>query len=85
MRIARMLGYMTKRDALENGFTHHGAYFGTPCWIAPDDGFMVATKWAPFEYLMTAMHYVEGFIRSIRFPDDEPTFQFALGAEIKAD
>lgn len=77
-----MLGYMTEREAKENGFTHHGKYFGIPVWVAPDNDFMVATKWAPMEYVMTAFHYIEGFLRSMFYPDDEPVFQFLLGQEI---
>lgn len=78
-----MLGYMTEKEAVAAGFTHHGKYFGTPCWVAPDNGFMVATKWAPMEYAMTAAHYAEGFLRSVFFPDDEPRFQFLLGGKIE--
>lgn len=77
-----MLGYMTAKEALENGFTHHGKYFGIPVWVAPDQDFMVATKWAPMEHVMTAAHYIEGFLRSVFRPDDEPVFQFLLGPAI---
>lgn len=80
-----MFGYMTKRQALTAGFTHHGKYFGIPCWIAPDKDFMVATKWAPMEYAMTALHYVEQFMAGILYPDAEPAFQFMLGPEIERD
>jgi hypothetical protein len=78
-----MLGYMTAKKALENGFTHHGKYYGIPIWVAPDKDFMVATKWAPMEYVMTAFHYFEGFLSDMFFPDSEPTFQFLLGPEIR--
>ena len=78
-----MLGYMTAKDAKEAGFTHHGKYFGIPCWIAPDLGFMVATKWSPMEYVMTAAHVIEQIMRSILFPNDEPGFQFFIGKEIE--
>ena len=78
-----MLGYMTEKEAVSHGFTHHGNYYGIPIWVAPERGFMVATKWAPMEYVMTAAHYIEAFLRSVFYPDDEPTFQFSLGEEIK--
>lgn len=80
-----MLGYMNESEALKNGFTHHGKYFGIPVWIDPDPekGFLVATKWAPMEYLMTVFHHIEGVLRSTFFPNDEPVFQFLLGEEIK--
>lgn len=82
-RKVNMLGYMTAKEALQNGFTHHGKYFGIPCWIAPEKDFMVATKWAPMEYVMTAFHHIEGFLQSVFYPDDEPGFNFMLGEEIE--
>lgn len=79
-----MLGYMTARDALEQGFTHHGEYFGIPVWLGnPGEGMMVAAKWAPMEYVMTIAHYVEGFLRSVFFPDQEPVFQFVVCGPIE--
>ena len=57
-----MLGYMTERQAKANSFTHHGSYYGIPVWIGDPHGeFRVATKWAPFEFLMSAAHGIEGF------------------------
>ncbi len=79
-----MLGYMTKKEALEFGFTHHGKYYGIPIWItAEDDAPMVATKWAPMEYVMTLFHYVEAIVRSVAFPSDEPAFMFRVGKRIE--
>jgi hypothetical protein len=49
--LREMMGiYMTQREAISNGFTHHGRMFSVPCWVT-DDGFspMVAPKFAPFE------------------------------------
>ena len=78
-----MFGYMTAREALAAGFTHHGSYYGVPCWIGgldtpPSEWLMVATKWAPMEYVMTFFHHVEGTLRPLLFPDDEPAFQFKV-------
>lgn len=79
-----MLGYMTSREAVSHGFTHHGKYFGIPVWIGyPDGDMMVATKWAPFEYLMTVFHHIEGLLSSVFFPDREPGFHFWVGHPIK--
>ncbi len=82
-----MLGYMTEKQALEHGFTHHGSYYGIPVWIADatEDGLMVAAKWAPMEYIMTMAHYVEGFMREIMFPNDDPVFQFRIGLPIRRE
>lgn len=77
-----MLGYMTVKEAVSHGFTHHGSYYGIPCWIAPDAGFMVATKWAPLEHLMTIFHVIEGVI-GVVFLEREPAFKFLVGEEIQ--
>jgi hypothetical protein len=78
-----MLGYMTAKEALASGFTHHGKYFGIPVWVGnPGEEMLVAAKWAPMEYLMTAFHHIEGFMRSVLFPEDEPMFQFLIGPPI---
>lgn len=76
-----MFGYMTAREALSKGFTHHGDYYGIPCWIGglySHDSIMVATKWAPLELLMTVFHVIEGVLRPILFPMDPPCFQFRV-------
>lgn len=80
-----MLGYMTERAAKEDGFTHHGKYYGIPVWIGDPHGeFRVATKWAPFEYLMTLAHMIEGFLLDMFYPDDEPAFRFVITKPIQA-
>ena len=79
-----MLGYMSAKQAKAQGFTHHGKYFGIPVWIGnPGEEMMVATKWAPMEYLMTVFHVIEGVMRDLLHPEDEPSFQFLVGAEIE--
>ena len=80
-----MLGYMTAKKAKAEGFSHHGKYYGIPVWIGDVHGdFVVATKWEPFEPLMTLFTYIEGFLRAIMFPNEEPVFQFQIGKEIDA-
>lgn len=80
-----MMGYMTASQALANGFTHHGKYFGIPVWIGAleSEGPVVATKWAPLEYIMPLASWLEQTLAQIMFPDREPVFQFALGAPIE--
>jgi hypothetical protein len=81
-----MLGFMSAKQAKAAGFTHHGSHYGIPVWIGdPEGDFMVATKWAPAELLMTLFHYIEGFIQSVVWPDEEHGFQFALGQAIDAE
>jgi hypothetical protein len=76
-----MLGYMTKKEALAIGFTHHGSYYGIPVWITEDYFPMVAAKWSPLEYVMTLFHYVEAFIQSLSMEDRG--FMFHVGPPIK--
>lgn len=79
-----MLGYMTEREAKQDGFTHHGNYYGIPVWIGDPHGeFRVATKWAPFEYLMTLAHVIEGFLLDMFYPEDEPAFRFVIKKPIQ--
>lgn len=77
-------GCITAAEAQARGFTHHGKYYCIPVWLAPENpDFPVATKWAPMEYVMSMFQYIEGFMRSILFPDDEPCFQFVVMGEIR--
>lgn len=78
-----MLGYMTKKEALTLGFTHHGSYYGIPIWISDDDIPMVAAKWAPFELVISVVHYIEGFMWPVFFPHEQPGFQFYYKDSIK--
>ena len=73
-----MLGYITEKEALKMGFTHHGKCFGIPIWITDEEAPMVATKFVPFEFLLT----VEQTIHAIFWPGSEPVFQFLIGKEI---
>jgi len=79
-----MLGYMTKSEAVKAGMTHHGSYYGIPVWIAPErPDCLCCAKWRPFDYLMILFHYIEGFMRSVLFPDDYPMFQFTIKKPIE--
>jgi hypothetical protein len=77
-----MLGYMTAKEAKACGFTHHGKYFGIPVWMGDPFGDvpLVATKWAPMEYLMSVAHVIEGTMRMVL--DEPPVFQFMVGKEL---
>lgn len=80
-----MLGYMTKDQAKQHGFTHHASYYGIPCWMKDPEREdpMVATKWAPLELAMSLFHYIEGFVSAIIWPDAEPAFMFKLWGKIE--
>lgn len=79
-----MLGWMSEQEALSQGFTHRGKYFGIPLYLGDieSEGIMVATKFAWMEPLMTVFHYIEGFLAGVFYPNEEPMFQFAVGDEI---
>lgn len=82
----KMLGYITKQEALELGMTHHGSYYGLPVWIGPaetEDGCRIYTKWQPLDYMIGVFCFIENIMRSILFPEDEPMFQISIGKEIK--
>jgi hypothetical protein len=76
-------GYITAKEAVAKGFTHHGKYFGIPVWLAPDNpDFPVATKWSPMECVMTAVAFIETTLR-LAFGDDA-YFQFVVMENIKS-
>ena len=78
-----MFGYMTSKEALQAGFTHHGSYYGLPCWITNNgDGVSLTAKFQPFDFLIPVISWLEVNIRLIRFPDEEPVFQFMIGGRI---
>ena len=54
--LKNLFDHMTAAQALENGFTHHGSYYGIPVWIKPFSGFQLATKWAALEPLVRFLH-----------------------------
>lgn len=87
MSALSLIGYITEREAAEHGFTHHASYYGLPVWIGDLDteAPMVATKWAPAEWLMSAMHVIEGLMLTVFFPEREPSFMFKVGAPIGED
>ena len=81
MKLSSITGYVTASEAIELGFTHHGSYYGIPCWIGDVYGdFQVMTKWAPMEYVMTIFHYIEGFMNDAL--GREPSFMFKLRGKI---
>jgi hypothetical protein len=84
--LLKAIGYMTERQALTENFSHHGKYYGIPVWLGDIEGdFLVATKWAPMELLMSVFHTIEGIIRPVIFPDEPNSFQFQIGSKIIID
>jgi len=79
-----MLGYMTKKTALGHGFTHHGSYYGIPIWIGNFDSEcpVVSAKAVWLDPVMDLFSYVESVVRSVAYPDREPSFCFRVGKAI---
>lgn len=80
--IKNLFDHMTATQALENGFTHHGSYYGIPLWVAPGNSFMAATKWAAMEPVLSLFHVIESVVRGVFQPYAEPVFKFGIGREI---
>lgn len=71
---AKMTWYMSKAEALNEGFTHNGSYFGIPVYMTLENEPIVAAKFMPFEYLMPIFMHIEGFLGSLM--GLEPVFRF---------
>jgi hypothetical protein len=81
MNILKLIGYASAKEALSLGFTHSGDYYKIPCWIGDVDGeFMVMTKWAPLELVVSLFHIIEGIMNDLL--GNEPSFKFNVGKEI---
>ena len=81
-----MLGWMTEDEAISEGFTHYGSYFGIPIYLGDPDSedLLVAAKHEWLEPVMTLFHYIEGFIAGVFYPEEEPAFQFLVKGKIEA-
>ncbi len=84
MALKDALNYMHEDEALAQGFTHHGAMYGIPCWVGDPDseGPMVAAKWAPLEHLISLGHWFMGL--RCDMTGAEPSFCIHIGPPIVA-
>ncbi len=82
-----MLGYVTPQAALAAGCTHHGRYYGLPIWIGDldDEAPLVMAKVAWLDWALDVIVHIEGALRDLFRPDDEPGFLFQVGAPIAGD
>ena len=81
-----MLGYTTKREAIQHGCTHHGSYYGIPLWMGDvdSDAPLVFAKWAPLDLLILPMSVIERLVFPfVHGSDAEPMFMFKLLGEIE--
>lgn len=79
-----MLGYITKEEAIAQGFTHKASYYGVPCYYADHtdeygcQGAMIQPIHHFLEPVFDMFVFIEQTIRPLMFPEDEPGFQFQL-------
>lgn len=74
-----MLGYMTKEEAKENGFTNHARFFGMPCWFKNESNCLQA-KWKPAGFLIDVFCWIHNTICIVM--GTEYDFPILLGPEI---
>lgn len=74
--------YISRKEALAEGFTHEGSHFGAPIWAQYDEatGEMgdVATKFAPLEAVLDIGAGLTRFCNSFRDPGEEYMFAFKI-------
>ncbi len=82
-----MFGFINEETAAKLGLTHHAGYYGIPAWYAAEgeNAGTLMPKWAPMGFLIIAALHVEGFMRAILYPEDEPVIQITLKKKIKRD
>ena len=78
--------YTTKEEAKKQGFTHNASYYGLPCYIGGidiDDATpILECKIPALNVMLDVLSYIEGFISSICYPDDEPCFRIKVKGEL---
>ena len=73
-------GTTSAREALDEGFTHHGKFCQIPVWM--NDGGMVTAKWNPLNLIIPYVAVIQVFLFRLRFPEEEPRFVFLKGPRI---
>lgn len=81
--LLRLIGYINAEHAAAKGFTHHGEYFGLPIWMKGAEAPEIACKWPPLDWLIPVVVWIEGALRSMFFPEQEPCIQILQGAPIR--
>ena len=75
---------MTKSEAKKHGFTHNASYYGLPCYIGGlnDIGPTLECKMPCLNSLIDVLSYIEGFISSVLYPNEEPCFRIKVKREL---
>lgn len=80
------LGFMTKHEALSEGFTHHGSYYGIPLWMTETDEPMICPKHILLEPVMDLFIAIEMFLFPLVHGEDaDPVFRFVIKSKIEVD
>ena len=76
--------YTTKEEAKKQGFTHNASYYGLPCYIGglDDVGPVLECKIPILNVMIDVLSYIEGFISSVCYPEDEPCFRIKVKGEL---
>ena len=76
--------YTTKEQAKKQGFTNHASYYGLPCYIGglDDIGPTLECKVPALNVMIDILSYVEGFVSSVCYPEDEPCFRIKVMGEL---
>lgn len=76
-----MFGWISEEMAASEGFTNHASYYGVPIYWRDDDSAVWCKHWV-FDMLFDVAGFIEGVMRPILYPDQEPCFQFKIGRAI---
>ena len=85
-----MFGYKTKRQLLDEGYTHYGSLWGIPCYIGHIDSESPMIQTANFipQWVLDVADCICLTMLSYKYREDpnfEPYFPIYIGKRIKAD
>lgn len=71
--------WITRRRALEMGFTHEGSHMGVPIWCTPlPDSMDLAAKSGTLEWVLDFGGFMLQYVNSFREPGEEIPFGFLI-------
>lgn len=80
-----MMGWMTKKEALDIGMKYHGSIYGVPVYVGPEsDEPLLCAKATWLEPLLSLVLFIEQLLWPLVYgPDEEPMFQLKIVGEIE--
>lgn len=73
---------ITKEQALEIGFTHHGSYFGIPLWMTDSEQPFITVKFSCMNSTFDMANQIEGFLFHLFWPEEVRVTTFKIGRKI---